>query len=399
MIPGLLAPLLLGWIPAHALASVRTRQVTSGIRLIRITEPGPVRAFALSVELRSHAVDVELGARHFPSYGAPLADIAERVDAVAAINGDMGVIRPAHPFARDGELVQTLLPNSNVFAVDGDGEQAFIGQPQVSVRARSGGPSISIARWNSGQPKSAEIAAFTAVGGLLEAPNPGTCWLRLRPAEEPGRSIDGSAVSRRYDVSEEGCDLADPARGEQVVLAAQAGGGGASWIAEAADRGRLSLRWATRWPGIVEIHGGFPLLVRHGRSAVDTPCRTEFCRRQPRTGVGVTAGCVDGVPATGCRVLLAVVDGRRVGWSRGATLPEFARLFVRLGAVAALNLDGGGSSSLLIRGRTINRPSDTDRKVQSALLVLAGPDPLESSAWTGSSRRLVPWYVRRPWWP
>jgi hypothetical protein len=64
------------------------------------------------------ALDVALGARRFPGYGAT---VAERGDAIAAINGDMGVIRPAHPFARDGELVQTLLPSSDVLGIAGGG--------------------------------------------------------------------------------------------------------------------------------------------------------------------------------------------------------------------------------------------------------------------------------------
>jgi hypothetical protein len=70
-------------------------------------------------------------------------------------------------------------------------------------------------------------------------------------------------------------------------------------------------------------------------------------------------------------VLLITVDGRRPGHSVGMTTRGFARLFVSLGADRALNLDGGGSTTMYVRGRVVNRPSDgTERPVSSALLVL-----------------------------
>ena len=55
-------------------------------------------------------------------------------------------------------------------------------------------------------------------------------------------------------------------------------------------------------------------------------------------------------------LLLVTVDGRRPGWSAGMTLPEAARLMRSLGARDALNLDGGGSSTMTVRGEVVNRP-------------------------------------------
>ena len=76
------------------------------------------------------------------------------------------------------------------------------------------------------------------------------------------------------------------------------------------------------------------------------------------------------------RILFVVVDGRRPGYSIGMRPLQFARLFKHLGATSALNLDGGGSTTMVVRDRIINRPSDTDgeRAVSSALVVLRGPD-------------------------
>ena len=72
---------------------------------------------------------------------------------------------------------------------------------------------------------------------------------------------------------------------------------------------------------------------------------------------------------------LVVVDGRQGDYSTGMTLPELADLFQLLGATEALNLDGGGSSVMLLRGRRVSRPSDAEgeRPVVNALLIVEDP--------------------------
>ena len=52
------------------------------------------------------------------------------------------------------------------------------------------------------------------------------------------------------------------------------------------------------------------------------------------------------------------VDGRRPDFSVGMTLHELARLCDRLGLRNALNLDGGGSTTLVVKGVVVNRPTD-----------------------------------------
>jgi exopolysaccharide biosynthesis protein len=120
------------------------------------------------------------------------------------------------------------------------------------------------------------------------------------------------------------------------------------------------------------VVGGGPQLLRTGRVAVAAqaegfhPLRSFFDTfvkgRQPRTLAGVTE---EG------RLLLVTVDGRRPGWSVGMTLPEAARLMRSLGARDALNLDGGGSTTMVVRGEVVNRPSDRagERPVSDALFV------------------------------
>ena len=80
----------------------------------------------------------------------------------------------------------------------------------------------------------------------------------------------------------------------------------------------------------------------------------------PRTAVGFA----------GRRVLFVVVDGRQEDLSIGMTHRELAELMQRLGCTDAVNLDGGGSSTMWYRGSVVNSPSDgRQRAVGNALLL------------------------------
>jgi exopolysaccharide biosynthesis protein len=68
---------------------------------------------------------------------------------------------------------------------------------------------------------------------------------------------------------------------------------------------------------------------------------------------------------------MVTVDGRQPGTSVGMNLQELAEMLLELGAVDAMNLDGGGSTTMFVGGKVINQPSDKEgeRKVSDAILV------------------------------
>ena len=105
------------------------------------------------------------------------------------------------------------------------------------------------------------------------------------------------------------------------------------------------------WPGVVSAIGGGPQIVRNGAPvfrAGEAFTTSQLSPRAPRTGLGQLA---DG------RMLLVTVDGRQPGYSVGMTNFELAQTLVRLGAVTAMALDGGGSTSMAFDGSLLNRPS------------------------------------------
>jgi exopolysaccharide biosynthesis protein len=67
---------------------------------------------------------------------------------------------------------------------------------------------------------------------------------------------------------------------------------------------------------------------------------------------------------------MVCVDGGQPNTSSGMTLTELADFMKSLGCESALNLDGGGSTTMVIRNRAVNRPSDgQERNISSALMV------------------------------
>lgn len=84
---------------------------------------------------------------------------------------------------------------------------------------------------------------------------------------------------------------------------------------------------------------------------------------QPRTAIGV----IDDN-----HLVIVVVDGRDTGYSRGVTMTELADIMVSLGATAAYNLDGGGSSEMWFNGEVVNQPSNGGERATSDILYLAG---------------------------
>lgn len=121
--------------------------------------------------------------------------------------------------------------------------------------------------------------------------------------------------------------------------------------------------------GIRALVGGIPRLVRNGVSVVGTPgslegATEEFSeKRHPRTGIGFSRDS--------SIVTLVTVDGRQ-SESVGMSLAEFAELMISLGIAEGLNLDGGGSTTMVIRGAVVNSPSDPtgERPVANAVLLM-----------------------------
>jgi hypothetical protein len=115
------------------------------------------------------------------------------------------------------------------------------------------------------------------------------------------------------------------------------------------------------------LSGGNPDITAYAEGFV-YPEDPEFyyrfgVRRNPRTMAGLTPGG---------DLLLVAVDGRRPGYSVGASFEEEAAIMDNLGAEEAVNLDGGGSTSMTLGERLVTSPSDPtgERPVGDAVVLL-----------------------------
>ena len=129
--------------------------------------------------------------------------------------------------------------------------------------------------------------------------------------------------------------------------------------------------WVSRTqPGRTQVIGGYPELLDAGHPVMnDNPDSDQSFTslRHPRTGVAYDPKAR--------RLWVMVVDGRQGSYSSGMTLAEMTATLSATGAAEALNLDGGGSSVMVVHGRMMSRPSDDDgeRAVRNALAVVSDP--------------------------
>ncbi|MDW8107668.1 MAG: phosphodiester glycosidase family protein [Armatimonadota bacterium] len=193
-----------------------------------------------------------------------------------------------------------------------------------------------------------------------------------------GVAVVLEALPRPLRVGTQGQALVREVReGNSVVIPPTGGvlmgtGGAAEFLRTLQPNDRVVIRidlqgdQAERWRTVQEAVAGGPWLIRNGK--ILTPAeqgggfnlQTFIERRHPRTAVGRTANG---------EVLWLTVDGRQAH-SRGVSLSELAQIMARYGAVEAINLDGGGSTTLVVRNLVVNSPSDgTERPVSNAWLV------------------------------
>jgi hypothetical protein len=122
-----------------------------------------------------------------------------------------------------------------------------------------------------------------------------------------------------------------------------------------------------KWGKINAAVGGGPVLLQSGNIKITNNEELKFAGKaiddkHPRTAMGYTQDN---------KLIILVVQGRFPGISEGATLRQEAKILQDLGCREALNLDGGGSSCLLVNGKETIKPSDAagQRSVPAVFLI------------------------------
>jgi hypothetical protein len=350
----------------------RSTEIAPGVTYTKIRDPrGPWSIRVVSIALsEASTIEPVLASGKLPGFETT-SSMARRYGALAAINGDYARAsgRPVMLFAQDGELAQTALTRGVNFAVDANETTAYIKhqKPEMWLYEVDSGLEHTVNLFNAGWPGSGQISGYSPLGGREEKPPSGACSSRLYPSEGFRPSATRPGVEQTHVVHRSICKSGTLRPKQGRVFSAPMAGSKAFSIASLTPGEEVRFGWSLGWPGVFETIGGNPTLVRDGQIFIERRGEGAFFSRHPRTGVGTTA---DG------RVLFVTVDGRQSGYSVGMTPFRFGKLFLSLGANYALNLDGGGSTTMVVNGDVMNRPSDGyERPVSSSLLLLPGPDP------------------------
>lgn len=347
--------------------------VAPGIEYLQITRgtasrdesTGPWVINLLRVELGRASIDVV----HALDEGVGLetvSSIAARHQAIAAING--GYFRTTGTFR--GESVGVLRlksklisdPHNNRVALglikSANATEVVFGHLQFSAKIATRGTSHAVSGLNRPLARD-ELVIFTPEfhGSTLTVPEGAEAVVRK------GRVV---SIRDLYGSSE------IPSDGYVV----SAVGSARQWLRRNLRKGSTLLlssrlipvdpQQVGQWQRAGTILGGGPQLIKDGTIAITNDqekiAPAFVSDRHPRTAIAKLASG---------KLLLLTVDGRQPGISVGMSLTTLADLLLELDAVEAINLDGGGSTTMTVRNRVVNRPSDQagERPVSDAILV------------------------------
>ena len=379
--PGTVGPGLIGTtVPAQAaptdsqlgadgsaLRSAQTSRVAPGLELTsfsRLEDDGWNGGNVLTADLTEKSLSVDVADTGVVAGSAATSEVmksGERgAQAVAAVNGTFFDINhsdaPIYSSVSRGELrvgTQTSMPSLTI-----TGEQAAVQMLSASGTLVADGEEHDLGGLNNPQLTEGMIGVYTAAWGdyTLDRPVGGPDAL----AEDIARVtvVDGEVVEASGLVDEAGDPQAPD--GGQVLLGREAG---ALALAELEVGDEVDVEIGPSTEVDAAIAGSHRILTDGEVPAMEGDLATGV---HPRTAVGMSRD--------GTELFVLTIDGRS-GASRGMTLPELGEFLQDLGAHNAVNLDGGGSTTMVARPAgaqepTVqNTPSDgRERPVPNALV-------------------------------
>ncbi|MDH7482333.1 MAG: phosphodiester glycosidase family protein [Armatimonadota bacterium] len=300
-----------------------------------------------------------------------IGSMAKRLRAIAVLNTDFcnWTGDPLGLHISGGELVSEPYPNRTMFGITSDGQYLF---DRLEFDARIILPD---GRWfpirGINRPRGDhEMVVYTPKFFKSTCTESNGSEAVVISPDLPirlGVPLKGTVTCVNPDAG----DTPIPENG--IVLSGR--GTGSDFIKENLKEGvELTLQFnvkgetTTGWEKVIEATGGTPRLVRNGKISLEVEKEnltldSKFVTvTHPRSALGVTA---DG------KLVLVTVDGRQEV-STGMPLKDLAELMLSIGCVDAMNLDGGGSTTLSTWFGTLNSPSDGWlRPLPNALAVFA----------------------------
>jgi hypothetical protein len=301
---------------------------------------GPIRAHLLTIDSDQPGLKIDYASKGSVRNTAPTKDILAVDRAVAGVNGDfydIGDTGAPLGLGRDrqrGLLHARRAGWNSAFYLDRAGVPAIGELPMKAKIVQH--PELQVTNLNS---------PFVQPGGIGIYNHSWGRTAGYRVTDGQRRDVRMVTIRGGRVVATQRTLTKDrPIDG--LVLIGR--GNGARALARLHKGSRATVGWRLQGTPQMAISGN-KMLVDDGVIQV-----VDDREMHPRTAVGIDRDTGD--------VMLLVVDGRQT-FSRGATMVEMANLMIDLGADEALNLDGGGSSTMVARRPTgtvgvVNTPSD-----------------------------------------
>jgi len=313
---------------------------------------GPVRINMLRVDFNYKDVAVKAALAQDSIIGCEtVSSMVKRYGAIAGINGTFFAKDgdPLGMIIMNGKVVSTPVFRRSVFGITYDGKVKFGNPGYFGKIVFSNGTVYDVDGLNK-YTNSEGVFLFT------------TEYAERTGTIDTGDRIEISVVRGRVIGKSKANSIIPP---DGYVISVKGTIHQEFESLELWDRIELSLYPDTDWNDVVFAVQGGPCLVKEGKikiTAKEERFRKDITQgRAPRTAIGFTRAN---------ELILLVVDGRQKT-SAGMTLFELAEFMKNAGCIDAINLDGGGSSTMVVEGEIVNTPSDLrERKVSNAILIL-----------------------------
>lgn len=272
-------------------------------------------------------------------------NIAQRTNSIVAING--GFFKP-----QTGVPLGTLMIDKKIYTgpiydrvalgIFKDGYD--VGRVQLDGKIIGNNQEIKIDNINQPRMLSSYILAYTRDWGKYAPVSP-QYGVQLQIV---GNKIT-AASANPLSIPENGYVLVGPKSKLGKLF-------GANYV-------DVEIKTNPKWENVQHIISGGPYLLKDNQIFIDMTAQKlqSIGGRNPRTAIGYTEDN---------NLVLVAVDGRE-GSSVGLTLVELAKLMKTLGCTNAINLDGGGSTVMYIKGQIVNHPHQPGGIALSNALVIS----------------------------
>lgn len=326
-----------------------------------------------SVPNQIHVIEVDLAAGHFELAAVksgpylrgtqPLSATAGHDDIIAAVNGDFFSMEgvPSGAQFTDGLVVKEGAESWQAFGITND-RRLFIDPIRFTGTVHTKSVTLPVDGFNRTR-RDNEIILYNRYFGVTTQTNQYGSEATIRVLR-PGRFLGDTTLGLVVSV--------DSARGssllsDSVLVLSVHGTQKQSQLHRLSPGDRVHLVTSSQpfYGRLAAVIGGYPLLVRNGKNVVlrNDALTNEFSQVSlSRTALGFSN------PSR--KLFLVCVDGGQPNYSLGLSLSELADFMIEMGCDQALNLDGGGSTTMMVRGRLVNRPSEgAERPISNALVI------------------------------